>query len=98
MEPRDILLLLHIAAAGTWLGANLMQAVVPSMAAKQGPETVAGWYRVTGRLAGPIYIPAGIVLLATGIWLVLINDAYSFSSGFVTIGFAVIIIGALLGK
>ena len=43
MELRDILLVLHIAGAGTWLGANIVQAVAPSMAAKQGPAAAAGW-------------------------------------------------------
>ena len=43
MELRDILLVLHIAGAGTWLGANIVKAVAPSMAAKQGPAAAAGW-------------------------------------------------------
>ena len=42
MELRDILLVLHIAAAGAWLGANLVQAVAPSMSAKIGPAAAAG--------------------------------------------------------
>ncbi len=98
MELRDILLVLHIAAAGTWFGANIIQAVVPSMAAKQGPLVAAGWYRVAGRLSSRLYMPVAILLLFTGIWLVLDSEVFSFASTFVTIGFAVIVIGALLGK
>ncbi|HEY7468397.1 MAG TPA: hypothetical protein VIC07_02540 [Acidimicrobiia bacterium] len=98
MELRDVLLTLHIAAAGTWLGANIVQAVAPSMAAKQGPEAAAGWYRVAGRLSGRLYMPVGIVVAATGIWMILISETFDFSSVFVGIGFVVVIIGALLGK
>ena len=97
MELRDILLVLHIAGAGTWLGANIVQAVAPSMAAKQGPAAAAGWFRIAAGLSTRLYMPAAIVLLATGIWMVLIDDAYGFGTTFVTIGFAMIIIGTLLG-
>jgi hypothetical protein len=97
MELRDILLVLHIAGAGTWLGANIVQAVVPPMAARQGPQAAAGWYRVAGALSKRLYMPASILILVTGIWMVLENDDYGFGSGFVSVGFGMIIIGALLG-
>ena len=98
MELRDILLVVHIAAAGTWLGANVLQAMVPSLAARQSSQAVAGWYRVTAVLSTRLYMPVGILLLITGVWMVLDNEGYSFADGFVSIGFAAIVIGALLGK
>ena len=97
MELRDILLVLHIAGAGTWLGANIVQAVAPSMAARQSPQSAAGWYRVAGELTTRLYMPASILILVTGIWMVIENEAYGFGSLFVTIGFGMIIIGALFG-
>src|SRR5262245_19551303 len=98
MELRDALLILHIAGAGTWLGANLVQAMAPSLAARQGPAAQAAWYRVAAKLSSRLYMPAAILILVTGIFLVLgSEDAYSFGSTFVAIGFTVIIIGALLG-
>lgn len=97
MELRDILLVLHIAGAGTWLGANIVQAVAPSMAAKQGPAAAAGWFRIAAGLSTRLYMPAAIVLLATGIWLVLLEDVYGFGTTFVAIGFAMIVVGTLLG-
>lgn len=98
MELRDILLVIHIAAAGTWLGANIIQAVVPSMASRQSAEVAAGWYRVAARLSARLYMPVAILILATGIWMVLDSDVYEFADVFVTIGFAMILVGALLGK
>lgn len=98
MELRDVLLVLHIAAAGTWLGANMVQAVVPGMVAKQSQEAAAGWFRVAGQLSSRFYMPVGIVVLLTGVGLVLLDDAIGFGSVFVTIGFAMVIIGALFGK
>lgn len=98
MELRDVLLVLHIAGAGTWLGANVVQAVVPGMLARHGAEATAGWYRVAGKLSARLYMPVAILILATGSWLVVLHEAYGFGSRFVTIGFTVIVIGALLGK
>lgn len=98
MELRDVLLILHIAGAGAWLGANIVQAMAPSLAAKQGPAAQSGWYRVAARLSTRLYMPASILILVTGIWMVLASEgAYSMGSTFVTIGFGMIVIGALLG-
>ena len=95
---RDIILVLHIAGAGTWLGANIVQAVVPQMAAKEGTSAVAGWYRVAGKLSSRLYMPVAILILITGSILVLQNESFSFGSLFVTIGFSMVIVGGLLGK
>lgn len=97
MELNDILLIIHIAAAGTWLGANVLQAVVPGLAARQGVEAVAGWFRVAGELSKKLYMPASILLLITGIVMVIQNDAFEFESPFVVVGFGMIVVGALLG-
>jgi hypothetical protein len=93
---RDILLWLHIVGGGTWLGANLMQAVVgPRMMANR--ETAPGWLRAVEKASGPLYGSASGLLLLTGIILVLISDgAYSFGSVFVGVGLAVVIIGGAL--
>ncbi len=97
MELRDVMLVLHIAGAGTWLGANIIQAVVPGLAAKQNAETSAGWFRVAGQLSKRLYMPASILILISGVVLVLQDDSYSFGSLFVTVGFGMIALGAVLG-
>lgn len=97
MEFNEILLVLHIAAAGTWLGANIMQAVVPPMMAKQSAEGVAAWYRAGAGLSKKLYMPASILILITGVWMVLRIEAYGFGTRFVTVGFTVIVVGAILG-
>jgi hypothetical protein len=97
MTYHQILLVLHIAGAGTWLGANVVQAVVPPIAARSGTTVLAGWYRVTTEMSRRLYMPAAALILITGIALVLDSEAYGFGSIFVTIGFGMIIIGAILG-
>lgn len=97
LDFRDIMLVVHIAGAGTWLGANVVQAVVPPLAARQGEAVVAGWYRLTSGLSSHLYMPAGITILVTGIFLVLESDAYGFDSLFVGIGMGMVAVGAVLG-
>jgi uncharacterized membrane protein len=97
MTYRNILLVLHIGGAGTWLGANVVQAVVPPAAARLGKETLAGWYRLSSLLARRLYIPAAILILITGVLLVVENEAYGFGTTFVTIGMVMIVVGAVLG-
>jgi len=57
----------------------------------------AAWFRGSANMAKLYYSIAGVLLIATGVGLVLNNDAWSFSSGFVTIGFVAVIIGAVTG-
>jgi hypothetical protein len=97
MAYRDILLVLHIAGAGAWLGANIMQALVPGLMGPTSPAA-ASWFRVTEKLSGRFYIPVGVTILATGILLVLDSDPYGFGSAFVSIGFGAVVIGAVLGS
>lgn len=98
MTFRDVLLVLHIAGAGTWLGANVVQAVVPGAVARAGTDALAAWYRTTSRLSARLYIPAALLILITGVLLVLRSDEYGFASNFVTVGFAMIFVGAVLGR
>jgi len=97
MLYRNILLVIHIAAVGAWLGANIVQAVVPGLL---GPESAAAsaWFRVTEKMSKALYIPAGVTVLVTGVLLVLNSEVYGFGTMFVTIGFLAVIIGAVLGS
>lgn len=94
---RDILLVIHISAVGAWLGANILQALVPGMI---GPESAAAsaWFRVTEKMSGRFYIPVGVTVLVSGVLLVLNSDVYGFGSVFVSIGFVAIVVGAVLGS
>lgn len=96
MTLRNILLFLHIVGAGTWLGANFVQMAVAQVGRSEGSAFSAGWMRVAAKLGGRLYMPAGIVLLASGIWLVL-EGPWGFEDLFVGIGVVVVIIGAILG-
>lgn len=97
IDLRNSLLVLHISGAGVWLGANVLQAVVPRLIASQGQQAVTGWYRAAAKLSSRVYVPAAVVILITGVFLVLGTDEYGFGTRFVTVGFAMVVVGVVLG-
>jgi hypothetical protein len=89
---------LHILGSATWFGANMAQLTISRGMLAGGPEPARRWMETVARVTNPLYGAASVVILVTGIILVLgSGGAYSFGSLFVTIGFAVIIIGGALG-
>lgn len=97
MELRDVMLILHIVGVATWLGANMVQFAMIRPVRAHGGEAAAAWARMAAGLGRTLYMPAGLLVLATGIVLVLDSSVYTFGSLFVTIGMSVVIVGAILG-
>lgn len=92
----NVVLWLHIVAAGAWIGTNIVQAVTRSAMAGTGPAVRANWERTAVRFGTRIYTPAGVLLLLTGIELIRRNG-YSYADTFVLIGIAMVVVGGALG-
>lgn len=93
---RTLLLTLHLAAVAAWLGANFVQLVLSPRFAK-GPDAVAAaWARHTIWLGERYYTAAGALIAITGVLLVLDGD-WSWGSGFIWVGIAVVIVGGVMG-
>lgn len=95
MELSDLLLWLHIVGAGTWLGANMVQ--LAAQRVRKSDTVEAAWSRIAADLGTSLYMPAGILVLLSGVGLVLSSSVYGFGSRFVTVGILVVIVGAALG-
>ena len=94
---RDTLLTLHILAAGAWFGTNVVQIAVNPTLGSKSAEVAADWHRTLVKFSRYLYMPASLIILGTGVWMVLDSDAWEFSQAFVSIGFLAIILGAVLG-
>lgn len=94
---RELLLFIHIAAIGAWLGSAALQLVVSPTMQKAGGATAASWMRQTARIGRIVVSPAAVVTLVTGFILVLREEVFDFEQVFVVIGFLVVIAGAVLG-
>ena len=94
---QEFLLVIHILAAGAWIGTNIVQLATTRRVIAQGGQPAATWMTSVVHWGRVIYMPAAIVILATGIGMVLNSSVYEFSSGFVSIGFLAVIVAAVLG-
>jgi hypothetical protein len=93
---RTVLLALHLAGMAAWLGANFLQLAVTRFYAHQPTEARLAWVRATGLLATRYYNAAGALIGVTGVNLVL-HGHWSWSSGFIWVGVAVLVIGGAMG-
>ncbi|HSJ28554.1 MAG TPA: hypothetical protein VLB67_10110 [Acidimicrobiia bacterium] len=93
----QLYLFLHIAAAAAWIGAALIEVLQKPAIGSGSPETRAHVLRVQASMGPRFYAPAAVVVLASGILLVLNNDAVGFGTTFVSIGFLAIVFGAVVG-
>lgn len=93
---RVLLLVLHILAVSAWLGANIAQVLSTKRLVGHGGQTAAAWMDTTVFWGRVLYMPASIVILATGVGLVLDSTLYEFSDAFVSIGFLAVVISAVM--
>lgn len=96
MTTRTLLLALHIAAVGGWLGANFLQLLLSPRFARDSTESASAWTRQTMWLGERYYPVAGALIGITGVLLVL-DGEWPWSSGFIWVGIAVIVIGGVMG-
>ena len=84
MRLDDWLLLIHIVAAGTWLGAGIVLFLLGRYARHTGSESkMIRVYEWMGpRIGGPI----AVLIPVTGVWMVLRNDSWGLTDLWVISG------------
>lgn len=92
---RNLLLLVHLASVAAWLGANLVQLVVAPRLRRVGTDEARAWSQTARFLGRRYYNVAGGVVGLSGVLLVL--DGNWHWRGFVLVGIATVVIGAVLG-
>ncbi|MEZ5259985.1 MAG: hypothetical protein R2705_24800 [Ilumatobacteraceae bacterium] len=94
---RNLLLALHIAAVGGWIGANFVQFVLTPRLGRGTGATVAAWWDSVALLSKKYYTYLAVIILVTGILLLVRSSSpYEFSNAFVSLGFLTIIVGGAL--
>lgn len=97
MDLSDVLLLVHIIAVMAWLGGGFLASVLTGRMKTADPEHRLGFARLMRKVSTGLFMPAAIVVLAAGTWLVLDSDVYEFDQLWITIGFTVVAITAAMG-
>lgn len=97
MELYDWLLLIHILAAITWVGGAITLNMLATRIRRAGtPEDLVAFAGLTEWIGPRVYIPAGLVVLAMGIWMVAIEDAWRIGQLWIIlalVGFGITLVG-----
>jgi hypothetical protein len=94
---RNTLLIIHIMAAATWIGASTTFLFATSRMRSRGHESAASFMSVFEAMGRMYFPPAAVIMLITGVWLVIDSSVYAFEDPFVVIGTVAVIAGAFLG-
>ncbi|MEZ5255374.1 MAG: hypothetical protein R2705_00320 [Ilumatobacteraceae bacterium] len=91
---RNLLLALHIAAVGGWIGANFVQFVLTPRLGRGTGATVAAWWDSVALLSKKYYTYLAVIILVTGILLLVRSSSpVRVLNAFVSLGFLTIIVG-----
>lgn len=74
MTLYELLLFVHVLAAATWVGGAAMLKVQSARALRSDPDRAAELALETERMGTTVLMPASIVLLVAGVWLVFEGD------------------------
>jgi len=94
---RSTLLVIHILAAGAWIGASATFLFATPKLRKAGHESGASLMSVYQSMGRMYYPPAAVLILVTGFWLVIDSSVYGFEDSFVAVGIVAVVAGAFLG-
>ncbi|MEX1124057.1 MAG: hypothetical protein WD895_07235 [Acidimicrobiia bacterium] len=93
----DLLLIVHVLAAATWIGAGVFSGFAGPRMAREGGPAALGWTRVANEAGLKVFNPAGILTALSGILLVVFSDVYDWGDAFVTVGLVVVVAAAVIG-
>jgi len=93
----DFLLIVHVLAAATWIGAGVLSGFVGSHMAREGEAAALGWARVSREAGLKVFNPAGLLTALSGILLVVVSDVYEWADTFVTVGLIVVVLAGVIG-
>jgi hypothetical protein len=96
VTTRTWLLALHITSVAGWLGANFVQIVLTPRFGRERPDVAAAWTRQQIFLGRRYYNVVGALIGVSGVLLVLDGD-WDWSSGFIWVGIAVLVLGGVMG-
>ena len=86
----NVLLFVHILAAIVWVGGALTIDVLASRAVRSGdPSRIGTMSREAGFVGQRIIAPTSVVLLAMGLWMVAVNDAWTIGQAWIIIALVV---------
>lgn len=98
MSLDELLLFIHILAGITWVGGSIMLQIFGMRAVvAKDPDETKHFMRQADFLGKWVFMPAGIIILVVGSWLVTRDSRWDFDQFWISFAFVIVIVSALLG-
>jgi putative membrane protein len=98
MNPYSWLVLFHIVAAMLWIGGSVALNVLGARArASADPSSRIEFVRSLGYVGPRVLAPSVVAVVVLGVWMVLSNEAWSFSQPWIVAGLALWLASLLFG-
>jgi uncharacterized membrane protein len=92
----EALRFVHVLAAMVWLGGAAIAQVFALRMKHAEPGHRLGFAKDQRAAARSVFVPAQVVLLGTGVWMVADAPAIGFSQAWIVIGIAVVVVGLVV--
>jgi uncharacterized membrane protein len=90
--------LVHVAGAIVWVGGGFMLSLLGRRARQSGDLAVIGDFaRALSYLGLRVFMPAVLVVLVSGVWLVLISSEWNFTQLWVLLALGAFVVAFLVG-
>lgn len=96
MTLYNLLKFVHVLAAATWVGGAITLKIQSDRALRSDPDRAAQLASETERVGSTVLMPASIVLLVAGLWMIFESDI-GFGPLWVKLGLAIYVISAVAG-
>lgn len=96
MTLYELLLFVHILAAATWVGGVVILKVQSDRALRSDPDRAAELAEETQKVGQSVLMPASIVLLVAGLWMVFEGD-WGFEPLWIKLGLGIYVVSAVAG-
>ena len=98
MTPYELLKFVHVLSAAIWVGGAVTLRIQAARAEKETDQAAAAKVaQDTERIGKGLLMPASIVLLVTGLWMVLFETDIGFDPLWVKLGLGIYLLSALGG-
>lgn len=87
----------HILMAIIWVGGAITLQIYATLATRAGPQQTADFAKNAEFIGQRIFMPASIILLLVGLWMVFGWDYWSFTDAWVLVGLAGIAFSIIVG-
>jgi uncharacterized membrane protein len=96
MTGYNLLLFVHVLSAMTWLGGGLIL-LVAALRLRQSATDVQTFAKVLPYVGIRLFMPAVILVLVTGVWMVLADSEWSFRQAWVLIALVLFAVAFAVG-